>query len=533
LKRAVVAVLIVPLLFAASLHAQQTRASGRTVVVFPFENTSPTPGLEWLSEAFPEAFHQQLNSPVLYVASREERLRAYDRQGVPANLHPARATLYRIAEQMDVDYAVLGSYNYDGARLTATAQLLAMRAQKLLPAATESGPLTDLGTVQSALAWDVLHAIRSDFSLSKEKYVASVPAVRLDTFENYVRGLLATTEEEKVRYYKEAVRLNPAYSEAWLDLGKTYFAERSYELAVSAFSQIPASSSLAREANFYLGLAAYYQGDFARAENAFQFVAARLPLAEVYNNLGVVAARRGRKNSAGYFEKAIRNDPSDPDYHFNLGVSLSLAGDNTGAARELRAALDHRPNDSEAKSLLDSVTAPGAGVVPAASIAKASAERIKQNYDENTFRQMTVQIHGWAEQKFASSDPQSHALYHIELGRELLAHGFTAEAESEFNHAATVDPASTAPLTALAEVSLARGDLREARTRAEASLRLRESADAYVVLARLDLSENRTDAAAQDVNRAVQLDPGNLAAQNLKRAVAAKLAEKAQPLPQP
>ena len=114
----------VHLLVMGYLCAQQTPASGRTVVVVPFENTSPTPGLEWLSEAFPEAFHQQLNSPVLYVASREERLRAYDRQGVPANLHPSRATLYRIAEQMDVDYAVLGSYNYDGARLTATAQLL-------------------------------------------------------------------------------------------------------------------------------------------------------------------------------------------------------------------------------------------------------------------------------------------------------------------------------------------------------------------------------------------------------------------------
>jgi hypothetical protein len=43
-----------------------------------------------------------------------ERLRAYDRQGVPAGVHASRATLYRLAEQMDVDYVVLGSYSYDG-----------------------------------------------------------------------------------------------------------------------------------------------------------------------------------------------------------------------------------------------------------------------------------------------------------------------------------------------------------------------------------------------------------------------------------
>lgn len=527
MNRAVVVFVIVPLLFVASIHAQARPASGRTVVVLPFENTSPTPGLEWLSEAFPEAFHQRLNSPVLYVASRNERLRAYDRQGVPANLRPARATLYRIAEQMDVDYAVLGSYNYDGTRLAATAQLLDMRAQKLLPATTESGPLTDLGTLQSALAWDVLHLIRSDFSLPKEKYVASVASVRLDALENYIRGLLAAAAEEKVQLYKEAVRRNPTYPEAWLELGKTYFAERNYDPAVSAFGQVPPSSPLAREANFYLGLAAFYHGDLARSENAFQFVAARLPLAEVYNNLGVVVARRGRKNSTEYFEKAIRNDPSDPDYHFNLGLSLTHSGDKAGAARELRIALDRHPNDNEAKALLDSVTPPGIGTAAVASTAKAPAERLKHNYDEDSFRQMTMQIQSWAEQQFARSDPRSHARYHIELGRELLAHGFTAEAESEFNHAAAVDSASTVPLTALAEVYAARGDAREARLQAEASLRLRESADAYVVLAGLDLSENRTEAAAQNVNRAVQLEPGNLAAQNLKRAIAAKLAEKA------
>jgi len=58
----------------------------------PFENDSPTPGLEWIGESFPEAFHEQLNSPVLYVASRHERLRAYDRQGLPAGIHASRAT---------------------------------------------------------------------------------------------------------------------------------------------------------------------------------------------------------------------------------------------------------------------------------------------------------------------------------------------------------------------------------------------------------------------------------------------------------
>ncbi len=499
------------------------------MVVIPFENASPTPGLEWLGESFPEAFHAQLNSPILYVASRDERLRAYDRQGVPAGVHASRATLYRLAEQMDVDYVVLGSYKYDGVRLTADAQLLDMRAQRLLPAATESASLSELGNLQSALAWDLLRVIRSDFSVSRDKYIASIAPVRLDGLENYLLGVQATSADEKVQHYREAVRLNPTYAQAWLELGKAYYAQRSYEAAIAALAQVPRSGRVAREANFYLGLAAYAQGDFAKSEAALEFVATRLPLAEVYNNLGVVAAHRGQKKAADYFEKAIQDDPSDADYHFNLGVTLAQAGDRGGASRELRSALDRRPNDAEAKMLLDSEAPPAGSIVPSSTTLNLPVARIKRNYEEDAFRQMTTQMGSWAEQRFARSDPRTHARFHVELGKELMAHGFTTEAEAEFRHAAAVDPSSTAPLTALAEDYEARGDTAGARAQAEASLRMRESADAYLILGRLDFQENRLESAAQNIERALQLEPGNSTGQNLKRSLAAKLAEKAQP----
>jgi len=516
------------------------------MVVLPFENASPTPGLEWLGESFPEALYQQLNSPLLYVASRDERLRSYDRRGIPAGVHASRATLYRIAEEMDVDYAVLGSYSYNGTRLSATVQLLDMRAQKLSLPTTESAPLAELGSLQSALAWDLLRLIRSDFSESKDKYIASVAPIRLDALENYIQGVLATTAAEKEQHFREAVRLNPDYSEAWLELGKTYYAQRAYEPAIAALSQIQqsgqqsstvseavVSGAVVREASFYLGLAAYAHGDFARSESAFEFVAARVPLAEIYNNLGVVAARRGQKKAADDFGRAIQDDPSDADYHFNLGVTLASSGDRTGAVREMRATLDRRPNDAEARMLLDSI-APGANgsasgnIVPSSATLKIPAERIKRNYEENAFRQMTTQMEGWAEQQFARSDPRAHAHFHIELGKELLAHGFTTEAEAEFRHAAAVDPSSTAALTALAEDYDARGDTQAARAEAEAALRIHESADAYLVLVRLDLQENKIAAATQDIERALQLEPANPAGQELKRALTAKVAEKSQ-----
>ena len=70
-----------------------------------------------------------------------------------------------------------------------------------------------------------------------------------------------------------------------------------------------------------------------------------------------------------------------------------------------------------------------------------------------------------------------------------------------------------------------------ARTEAEEALRLRQFPEPLLVLARLDLRDNRAEAAAESINKALRLEPSNTAALALKRAVAAKLAQEAQPLP--
>jgi len=521
--------LALSLLLCAALHAQETSSWGRTLVVIPFENSSPAPALDWLSEGFAEGLRWQLDSPVLYVATREERLQAYDRLGIPSGVHPSRATVYRLAEQMDVDYALLGTYHSDGDNLKVMVELLDMRAPKLLPGITEIGRLSQLESLQAALAWDVLREIRPDFTLVEDKFISNAPSMPTAALEAYVAGILAPAADEKIRQLRESVHLRPAFAEAWLELGKTYYEQRAYAAAIASFDRIAPSSAVAREANFYLGLSSYSIGDFDRAEKAFEFVVASLPLAEVYNNLGAVAARRGQKKAAADFERAIENDPSDPDYHFNLAVAFSQAGDKARAARELRLALEHRPDDTEARVLLDSLTPPPGTVVNSAMVSGLPQERLKRTYQESAFRQMTVQMQSWAERQFGRSSPRAHASYHVELGKELLVHGFFGEAEAQFRHAASVDPTSTAPLTALADLYDQRGDSSLARAEAEASLRLHESVDAYLILTRLDLREDRSDAAARNIDRVLQMDPQNASARDMKRTLAAKLQEKGQP----
>ncbi|HEY7098370.1 MAG TPA: tetratricopeptide repeat protein [Terriglobales bacterium] len=520
------------LLLLSTAFAQTPATPGQMVFVVRFENRSKAPGLEWISESFPELFRQRLTSPALYVIPREDRLRAYDRLAVPANARLSRATLYRIAEQLDVDYVVLGSYDFDGRNFSATAQLLDMRRERLLPAVTESGPLTQLLDTETLLAWDLLQAARPVSPVSKQAFLSSWPSVRLDAFENYIRGMIGSDGPDQIQHYREAIRLNPTYTEALLQLGKTCFRERQYSQAAAYLARVPTSAPEAREANFYLGLAAYYAGDFARSESAFAFVAARLPLSEVYNNLGVVASRRGEKTAVDYFQRALDADPDNADYHFNLAVSLYRRGDATGANQHLHESLTLRPDDSEAKTFMNSLSTPSSNPASVGvARAKPPLERIRLNYEESSFRQMTMKIQETAEQRLAKTDVRTHAQFHADRGHEFLKQGFISEAEREFREATALDSSNAEAHAGLATVLEANNDITGARSQAESALALRQLAEPLLVLARLDLRDNNLESASAHLDSALRLEPMNGQAQSLKRSVAAKLAEKAQPLP--
>ena len=526
--RTVIILVCAQLLISCFGFSQSPANSTETIIVMPFENASAAPGIHWISEAFPEVLSQRLASPNIYALTRDDRLRAYDRAGMPAEVHPTRATIYRLVEQMDVDYVILGRYNFDGRTFSTTAQILDMQHRKLLPESKESGPLTDLINIQTALAWDLLRSLQPNFSLDKRVFASNAPPVRLDALENYIQGIIATTTADKVQHFREAVRLNPTYNEALLQLGRTYFDDRQYDQAIAAFAQVLPSDPPAREANFYLGLAACYEGDFSRAQTAFNFVATRLPLPGVLNNLGVVSSRLGdNRQAAHYFQKAVQADSSDPDFNFNLAVTLTQTGDRPDAVHFLKEYLILKPEDVDAHLFLSKISDSSTPV----ATAKIPAQRLKSNYEENSFRQLFLGIQAAAEERLAKTDPVIHAQFHVSRGQELLTKGFAVEAQKEFREAATLDASSAEAHAGLARTLEVENDIAGARAEAEAALRIKLFIDPLLLLARLDLRDNKAEAAAQSVDRALQLEPANPSALTLKRAVAAKLAQKAQPLP--
>ncbi len=232
--------------------------------MMPFENNSTMPGLDWIGEAFPEVLSTRLKSESLYLIERDDRLNALDRLGIPATAKPSRATVYQVAQELDADYVLIGNYKFDGTTLTAHARIMDVPRLRLGPELTESGALANLVTMQTALAWDMLNALKLSGDLSKDQFVAQFPAVRLDALENYVRGVLAGNAPEKIKRFQETLRLEPKDTLAMLQLGKAYYAARNYNEAVNIFSKVPPGDSSANEAQFFLGLSAFYADQMSR-----------------------------------------------------------------------------------------------------------------------------------------------------------------------------------------------------------------------------------------------------------------------------
>ena len=503
------------------------------MLVLPYENRTSQSNLDWIGEAVPEVLNQRLAAAGFLPISRIDRQYALSHLGLPVNFQPSRATAIRIAQTLDADYIVIGSYKLKGQRFTTNTQILNMNTLQLGQPLQQEADMTRLLEVLNSTAWRVARALDPQYSVAENTFVAAGGDLRLDGFENYIRGLVDPNAADRTRHLKDATQANPKYSAAWLALGQAYFANQQYELAAAALGHLPKSDPNALLAEFYRGLAFFYTGNYAKAEDAFGFIAGQLPLAEVLNNQGVALSRRGQDGSS-LFRQAITNDPADADYDFNLAVSLNRRGDRAGALSAISQALKLRPQDSEASSFetklrsqpasgTSTFTPPPNNSALAATDAAAAdtgpLERIKRSFNDASFRQAAFAIEQIQSVRLDAMPPAARAAEMTKEGSRYLGEGLILEAEREFQGALALDSANAAAHAGLADVRVRDGDNDAARREALASIKLKPTAPAYVVLARLDLAASQTNAAASDIQQAVTLDPSNTAARTLQQTI--------------
>jgi len=510
----------------------QASASSPTPVPVPANLDSAN--LEWIREAAPEVLNSRFSSAGFFPLTRDDRLYALDHLGLPESFQPSRATALRIAQTLDANYILIGSYQVDGSTLTLKSRIIDVGKLRISEEVTENGPIAQLIPLLNSLAWQLTRKLDPGFGVAEETFRAAGSRVHLDAFEQYIRGITERESDERLRHLKKATELNPEFTEAWLATGKLQFSAQQFEQAAVSFSKVThtfiGSDPSSLEAGFYRGLSLIFSGNYPRAEEAFASVARVLPLPEVVNNEAVAISRRGHDGIA-LFRQAEAADPTDSDYHFNLAVSLHRHGDIAEALTEVAQSLKLRPNDSEAKSLEENWKNQG-GKGPASGAAASQSspatgseplERIKRTYDGAAFRQASLMLDQVEDARLAALPGPQRAAKLSSSAREKLDRGLLLEAEHGYQAALSADDHSAQAHAGLAEVRERAGDTDAARKEAQAALDRQPNLDAYLVLTRLDLAANQLPQARDEDDQAIKLDPSNRAAKDLRKAIESRM----------
>jgi tetratricopeptide (TPR) repeat protein len=382
------------------LVASLSRAADTVAAIPLFNlNQSQSPDLDWIGESVAETIHDSLSSVGLLVLAREDREEVYHRLSLRTGVVLTRGSVVKIGQTLDAGQIVFGEFQVEGADLPATSpksnlrlvvRVIDLKKLRQGPEFLETGPLENLSQMETRLGWTLAHQLAPESAPTQEEFFRSRPPVRVDAMESYIRGLEASSADQKLKFFQQAARLDEHFSQPAFQLGRIFFQKKDYKTSDQWLVKVAHSDSHFLEAGFLRGICLYYEGEFDSAINQFSLVAGDIPLNEVYNNLGAAFSRRNDVAATENFNKALQGDESDPDYWFNVGYSLWKQGQFAQAAEKFRAVLDRKQDDSEATIMLGrciKMDGPRAG-----DPRSDGRERIKTTFEDSAWRQLQAEL---------------------------------------------------------------------------------------------------------------------------------------------
>jgi tetratricopeptide (TPR) repeat protein len=529
--------------------------SGRSValpqngvfLVFPFENAGASSRLDWIGEGLEELTIQKLSAAGQQVYSHDGRLDEMDRAGLPANARLSRASMLHIAQDLDADYVVFGTFASDGSSLTVNSRLLRVNPIALLPAVRETGPLDSMMNLYTRITWRLLTSVDHNFPLNLAEFSKLQRGLYLGAFEHYIRGLLANDDETRIRDLKEAVRLEPNWPDPAFSLGQVYLSRNDCTAALPWFARVPSTNERSVEAIFSTGVCHLRLNQPDKAEKVFIKLQEDLKLnmvsgadlPEILNNLALAYARQGKLGLAiPALTRARDLDPDEDDYPFNLAVVSVQNNDLSAAIAQFRDAAEREPDNPEDRAFLiyileragkkdeaaeardSALEAFGPNGLPALKLdgkpeSLAKYHRVSRELDTTALRMQLATPAAAGSAMAESAAPIDPVVVHIRRGRQELGAGRLDPAEKEFRAALSADPNNALAHRELADIARRRGKLDEAVQELETSLALRDSATGRVMLARIYLEQKKPELARAEVEKAVKLAPNYAEAREL------------------
>jgi tetratricopeptide (TPR) repeat protein len=357
----------------------------------------------------------------------------------------------------------------------------------------------------------------------------------LEAFEHYVKGLVAATPAVQQRFLETAIALAPGDARVLMELWSVYSAQALPDRALAAANAVSSTSPLARKARFAVALSLI---ELKRLDGAFVELSAlqaksRAPA--ISNALGVVQLRRpapaGTSPAVAFFARAVADDPTNPNYRFNLGYAQALAGNVEEALTSLREAVRFDAAHGDAHLVMAMLLA-GTGR-PAEAAREYELARLLGTRLELTSPTPPTRVQAGLEwlgsdldvsarprtgalvANPAQHDQQATAAFHLGQARRLIGEQRDREAANELRRAIYLAPYEDEPHLLLGGVYHRAGRLTEAVDEFKVAIWCRETAAARVALGRALADTGEVEAARREAERALVLAPDSADARAL------------------
>jgi len=540
--------IILALIFLLATAIVASAAATDTIVTMPFENVSGRAEYNWVGESFAAALADLLDKPGLVAIRPDERNVAYKQEGLPPTAILTRATMIKIAERAGANLVVMGTYRIAGegreSTVTITARVVDIREGRLAGKEyNRGGPLVDLQKLQGDLAYEILYQHNPALPFSRDQITTDATVAPIGAFENFIKGTLTHDRDARVGFLQRAIKeysdkTKSQYIAAVFELGRIHFEASEFKEALEQLTLVEEKNPRYDEAQFYAGVAQDALGQTEQALATLQKLATRLPLFEVYNNIGVLLIKQKKyKEAIEHLKPAADAAPRDTDTLFNLGYAYFLSKENKTAADTLKNETKLRSSDGEAFYILSKALAAEsdqAGATAASDQAKKlltsfaqwetkgvpTLGRVKTSFSKiNYYRYKREQDERLNTQTHITSlTPQADQL--LESARNAFLAGRDEDALASLGKLLQVAPQDFEAHLLMGRVYERKGDFDRATNALKAAVFWNPKlVAAHVLLGRISVLRNDCAAAQSSVEKSLQIEPENQDALALKRLV--------------
>lgn len=537
------------LILASSLAVRA--ASTDTIVTMPFENLSGRAEYNWVGESFAAALADLFDKPGLVAIRPDERNVAYKQEGLPPTAILTRATMIKIAERAGAILVVMGTYRIAGegrdSTIAITARVVDIREGRLVGKEyNRGGPLVDLQKLQGDLAYEILYQHNQALPFSRDQLTTDATIAPIGAFENFIKGTLTRDRDARIGFLDHAIKeysekTKNQYIAAIFELGRIRFEAAEYKEALEQLALVDEKNPRYDEAQFYVGVAQDALGKTEQALATLKKLAARLPLFEVYNNIGVLLIKQKQyKDAIDHLKPASEAAPRDTDTLFNLGYAYFLAKDHANAVSTLKNETKLRASDGEALYILSKALAAESDQAAATTASDQAKKllpsfaqwetkglpllaRVKSSFSKiNYYRYKREQDERLNTQtQISSQPPQAEQLF--ETARSAFNSGRDADALVALGQLLQTSPQNYDAHLLMGRVYERKGDFDRATNALKAAVFWNPKlGPAHVLLGRIAVLKNDCAAAQASADKALQIDANDQDGQALKRLVEQK-----------